>query len=61
MRQNSFSQAVLNHRDTLSEFSTILFSADIPATGMLLTSRSYGRFPFVPGDPAKQDERCREV
>ena len=61
MRQNSFSQAVRNHRDTLSEFRTIRFSADIPAAGMLLTSRSYERFPFVPGDPAKQDERCREV
>ena len=61
MRQNSFSQSVRNHRDTLSEFRTIRFPADIPATGMLLTSRSYERFPFVPGDPAKQDERCREV
>ncbi len=61
MRQNSFSQSVRNHRDTLSEFRTIRFPADIPAAGMLLTSRSYERFPFVPGDPAKQDERCREV
>lgn len=61
MRQNSFSQSVRNHRDTLSEFRTIRFSADIPAAGVLLTSRSYERFPFVPGDPAKQDERCREV
>lgn len=61
MRQNSFSQAVRNHRDTLREFRTIRFQADIPAAGMLLTSRSYERFPFVPGDPAKQDERCREV
>ncbi|HEX2767688.1 MAG TPA: NAD(+) synthase, partial [Geobacteraceae bacterium] len=61
MRQNSFSQTVRNHRDTLSEFRTIRFPADIPRTGILLTSRSYERFPFVPGDPAKQDERCSEV
>jgi len=52
---------VRNHRDTLSEFRTIRFPADIPRAGMLLTSRPYERFPFVPGDPAKQDERCREV
>jgi NAD+ synthase (glutamine-hydrolysing) len=61
MRQNSFSQSVRNHRDTISEFRTIRFTAEIPRSGMLLTSRSYERFPFVPGDPAKQDERCSEV
>jgi NAD+ synthase (glutamine-hydrolysing) len=61
MRQNSFSQAVRNHRDMLSEFRTIRFPAAIPRTGKLLSSRSYERFPYVPSNPAKHDERCREV
>jgi NAD+ synthase (glutamine-hydrolysing) len=61
MRQNSFSQTARNHREALTEFRTICFSVAIPRAGMLLSSRSYERFPFVPSDPAKQDERCREV
>jgi NAD+ synthase (glutamine-hydrolysing) len=61
MRQNSFSQSVRSHREILSEFRTVRFPASIPRAGMLLPGRSYDRFPYVPGDPAKQDERCREV
>ena len=61
MRQNSFSQSVRSHREILSEFRTVRFPANIPRAGMLLPGRSYDRFPYVPGDPAKKDERCREV
>lgn len=61
MRQNSFSQTVRIHGNTLSEFRTIRFPVAIPRAGMLLSSRSFERFPYVPSDPAKQDERCREV
>jgi NAD+ synthase (glutamine-hydrolysing) len=61
MRQNSFGQAVRSHRTDLAAFRTIRFPAGLPLEGRLPLERSYERFPYVPGDPARRDERCREV
>jgi NAD+ synthase (glutamine-hydrolysing) len=45
--------------------TTLLFSTSnslrMPKTGRLFLSRAYERFPYVPSDPARRDERCREV
>jgi NAD+ synthase (glutamine-hydrolysing) len=61
MRQTSFSQSVRRHHDEIARFRTICFSAAIPRQERLPLDRSYERFPFVPSDPARRDERCHEV
>lgn len=61
MRQTSFSQASERHREQLSAFRRISLQADLPNTGTLPLDRVYERFPFVPSDPARQDDRCEEV
>ena len=61
MRQTSFSQSVRRHHDEIAHFRTIGFSAAIPRQDRLPLERSYERFPFVPSDPSRRDERCHEV
>jgi NAD+ synthase (glutamine-hydrolysing) len=61
MRQTSFSQAVRRHQDDIAPFRKIGFSAAVPRQERVLLERSYERFPFVPSDPARRDERCHEV
>ena len=61
MRQNSFGQAVHQHRDEVARFRKIRFQAKLPSDERLLLDRSYERFPYVLSDPARRDERCREV
>ncbi|HUO43535.1 MAG TPA: NAD(+) synthase [Burkholderiales bacterium] len=61
MRQNSFGQAIDAHRVALREFHTVHFSAALPIDGILPPARRYERFPYVPSDAARRDERCREV
>ena len=60
MRQNSFGQTMRRHRDALVGFRTIRFAAELPREGRLPLDRLYERFPYVPSDPARRDERCRE-
>ncbi len=61
MRQNSFSQAVERHRDELARFRTVHIQVEIPCYGRLLLERAYERFPFVPSDRTRQDDRCKDV
>jgi NAD+ synthase (glutamine-hydrolysing) len=61
MRQNSFGQSIHRFRESLQEFRTIPFSVDIPLEEKIYLGRRYERFPFVPSDPTRRDERCREV
>ncbi len=61
MRQNTFGQAARHAAEELRRFRTIPFSAELPRRGRLLPVRSYERFPYVPADPRKRDERCAEV
>ncbi len=61
MRLNSFGQTVARHKDELERYRTIRFSADLPRRERLLLQGRGGRFPYVPSDPARRDERCREV
>lgn len=61
MRQNSFGQSVHRFRKELAEFRTISFSVELPAESNIPLKRRYERFPFVPSDPSRRDERCREV
>jgi NAD+ synthase (glutamine-hydrolysing) len=61
MRQTSFGQAVLFEQQSLQAFRTVRFPLETRRVGRLLLSRTYERFPYVPSDPARREERCREV
>lgn len=61
MRQTSFGQSVIRERYRLRDFRTIRCSIKVPMEGRLLLSRIYERFPYVPAETERRDERCREV
>lgn len=60
MRQTSFGQQAARLRDEVARFRRVRFTlAARPMPGPL--QRRVERFPYVPADPARRDERCREV
>jgi NAD+ synthase (glutamine-hydrolysing) len=62
MRQNTFGLNVQRESAATASFRTVSFNLDVPRSGELLVSpRRYQRFPYVPSDPARRDERCSEV
>ena len=61
MRQTSFGYAAADARAATAEFRRIAFRAEPPRAGELALERRYERFPYVPSDPARRDERCAEV
>jgi NAD+ synthase (glutamine-hydrolysing) len=61
LHQNSFSQNAERLRADLARFRTVRLKVPLPVEGTLLLDRSYERFPFVPSDRTRQDDRCREV
>jgi NAD+ synthase (glutamine-hydrolysing) len=61
MYQNSFSQNGEYHKEELSRFRKIRVDLNLPDGEGLPLERKYERFPFVPSDPSRQDERCSEV
>jgi NAD+ synthase (glutamine-hydrolysing) len=62
MRQNTFGINVERERSQTEGFRTVPFELDIPRSGELLVSPvRYQRFPYVPADPTRRDERCAEV
>ena len=57
MRLTSWGDNAAVHRDRLLKLRTVDFDFSVPATsGELL--RRVGRFPFVPSDSSRRDERC---
>ena len=61
MRQNSFGQAARREQGELGRFRAVPLSVELPREERLLPARRYERFPYVPVDPARRDERCAEV
>jgi NAD+ synthase (glutamine-hydrolysing) len=62
MRQNTFGLNVQREAAATQAFRTVSFSLDAPGSGELLVSaQRYQRFPYVPADPTRRDERCSEV
>jgi NAD+ synthase (glutamine-hydrolysing) len=61
MRQNSFGYSVQREKARARAFRTVPVSVELPTEGRLLLSREYERFPYVPSDAARRDERCEEV
>jgi len=60
MRLTSFSQNAGAHRERLLDFRRVSFSLDNPE-GRILLQREYQRFPYIPADPSKRDQRCYET
>ena len=59
-RLTSFGDCVQAHAALLRGFRRIAFEADVPA-GRVPLRRRVERFPYVPSEHARRDERCAEV
>jgi NAD+ synthase (glutamine-hydrolysing) len=60
MRMNSFGQNASMHREQLERFRKVSFNI-IPVEKRILLEREYPRFPYIPADPEKRDQRCYEA
>ncbi len=61
MRQTSFGQSVREHASTVQAFRSVAFALELPRDKPLPLQRSVERFPYVPADRSRRDERCAEV
>jgi len=61
MRLTSFSQNARSHRDRITTFRHIDFTVDLPEAQRILLAREYPRFPYIPADASKRDQRCYEA
>jgi NAD+ synthase (glutamine-hydrolysing) len=61
IRQTSFGQNAREERTRIADSRTITFPLEIARADELLPERVYERFPYVPGEAARRDERCAEV
>jgi len=60
MRMKSYAQNSRTHKSVLTAFRTIPFTMDLPK-GRLMPDREFARFPYIPSDPNKRDQRCYET
>lgn len=60
MRMTSFNDSVAEFRDKISTYRRIPFNFNKP-TGEIAPIRKFFRFPYVPADLSKRNERCRET
>ncbi|MBM4313338.1 MAG: NAD(+) synthase [Deltaproteobacteria bacterium] len=60
MRQTSFGANARTHRDALLQFRRVILEIE-PPEGRLLLDREIPRFPYIPTDPAKREQRCYEA
>jgi NAD+ synthase (glutamine-hydrolysing) len=64
IRQTTFGDSIRRHHDEIAKFRVI--RCDVPQAGaweapVLPLARRVERFPYVPADPKRRDERCNEV
>jgi NAD+ synthase (glutamine-hydrolysing) len=60
MRLTSFSQNASAHKGKITSFRKVEFDINT-YDGRLLLNREYPRFPYIPADPSKRDQRCYEA
>jgi NAD+ synthase (glutamine-hydrolysing) len=60
LRMTTFTDAAHDHRARLRTLRRVPFEAGIPSAPVPLR-REIPRFPYVPADPARRNERCAEV
>ncbi|CAN5596601.1 NAD(+) synthase [soil metagenome] len=61
MRQNSFGESVARHKSAVAAYRTIKFHLGTDCSAPLPLKRTVERFPYVPADTERRDERCAEV
>jgi NAD+ synthase (glutamine-hydrolysing) len=61
MRMNSFGQNARAHKEHLQRFRKVPFSVPLPREQRIVLEREYPRFPYIPADPGKRDQRCYEA
>jgi NAD+ synthase (glutamine-hydrolysing) len=61
MHATTFSQSVRRHADEVARFSVVRFKLALAFDGELPLARKVERFPYVPSDRTRRDERCTEV
>lgn len=60
MRMTSFADNAARHQDHLAQMRHVPVEIDVP-NGELPLERSVSRFPYVPSDSTRRDERCYEA
>jgi NAD+ synthase (glutamine-hydrolysing) len=60
MRWTTFGDCVQQHRELLQDYRRIEIELEVPL-GSARLNRRIERFPYVPADTARLDERCAEV
>ncbi|MDR7050924.1 NAD+ synthase (glutamine-hydrolyzing) [Duganella sp. 3397] len=61
MRMNTFAQSVQRHAAEVNKFRTVFFELELSRDEPLALRRCVERFPYVPADARRRDERCDEV
>ena len=61
MRQTTFGQSAGVHAAEVRRYRTVQFELGIPRDQPLALQRRVERFPYVPADRGRRDERCHEV
>ncbi|RZJ13565.1 MAG: NAD(+) synthase [Rubrivivax sp.] len=61
MRQTSFADSVRLHAAHVNAFRHVKFELDLDCDRPLALRRRVERFPYVPADHSRRDERCQEV
>jgi NAD+ synthase (glutamine-hydrolysing) len=61
MRMTTFGASVRRHAGEVAAFRLVSFKLALARDGVLPLGRSVERFPYVPSDPKRRDERCEEV
>jgi NAD+ synthase (glutamine-hydrolysing) len=61
MRQTTFGMSVQRHKDEAAKFQIVRFAIGHDTAQTLPLARKVERFPYVPADSRRRDERCNEV
>ncbi|AJP56764.1 NAD(+) synthase [Pandoraea vervacti] len=61
MHQTTFGVSVRRHAQEVERFRTIRVEVRVPRDVELPLARTIARFPYVPSDAQRRDERCHEV
>lgn len=61
MHATTFAQSVRRHADEVAKFRIQRFALPLPLDRELPLARTVERFPYVPADGRRRDERCTEV
>ncbi|RJF98141.1 NAD(+) synthase [Noviherbaspirillum saxi] len=61
MRTSTFGHSVRRHRDEVAAFRHVSFHLDLPVEKTYPLKRNVERFPYVPADSRRRNERCEEV